>query len=108
VWGGDVLLERVRLSRERHEVKDPVAVVVEERDRQRQIEAAVRQQAADVVGERNVDDQQHHRAARRRPLSIKQGGLADACGRLQERRAADTRDGLGDQLVQARKPALTL
>ena len=60
----DVLDERVALARGRQEVEDPAAVVVEQHDRQLQAQPGRGEQPADVVRERDVADQEHHRAAR--------------------------------------------
>ena len=62
VRGGDVLLEASRSPADREEMEDPAAVVVEQHDRQRQRQPPRGEQAADVVGQRDVADQQHHRA----------------------------------------------
>jgi MFS family permease len=55
---GDVRLERVRLPGDGQEVEDPAAVVVQQDDRQVEREAAGGEQAADVVRERDVPDQE--------------------------------------------------
>jgi MFS family permease len=55
---GDVLLERVRLVRDRQEVEDAAAVVVQQHDRQVERQAPGREQPADVVRERDVADQE--------------------------------------------------
>ena len=52
--------------RDGQEVEDAAAAVVEQHDRQLQLQAPRREQAADVVGERDVADQEDHRARRRR------------------------------------------
>ena len=54
------------LARHGQEVEDAAAAVVEQHDRQLQPEPPRGEQAADVVRERHVADQQHDRARRRR------------------------------------------
>ena len=56
VRGGHVLLEHVALAAHRQEVEDPAAVVVEDHDREVEPELARGDEAADVVGERDVAD----------------------------------------------------
>ena len=60
----NVLLERIGLAGDREEVEDPAAVVVEQHDRDVQPQARGGEQAADVVRERDVADQQHDRSVR--------------------------------------------
>ena len=55
---------RASRARDRQEVEDPAAVVVDEHDRQLQAEPRGGEQAADVVRERDVADQQHDRSRR--------------------------------------------
>jgi len=61
VWSGDVLLEGVGLGGHGQEVKDPATIVVQEHDRQVEVQPARGQQPPDVVGQGDVADQQHHR-----------------------------------------------
>jgi hypothetical protein len=63
VRGRDVLLEVRALALDREEVEDAAAVVVEQDDHERQPEPARGHQPADVVGERDVADQEHGRDA---------------------------------------------
>src|SRR5205823_4767508 len=68
-----VFFERVGLARDRQEVEDAAAVVVEQHDGERQLQAPGGHKAADVVGERYVADQQHDR-------SVAGGGGAEGGG----------------------------
>src|SRR3954469_22701787 len=58
VGRGDVLDELRALAGDRQEVEDAAAVVVEEDDHELQAQAGGGEEAADVVGERDVADQQ--------------------------------------------------
>ena len=66
--GVDVLVRSVRVAlagearaRDRKEVEDAAAVVLDQHDGERELQAAGGDQAPDVVGERDIPDQQHHR-----------------------------------------------
>ena len=56
------------------EVEDPATVVVQQHDRQREPEPAGGEQPADVVGERDVADQQHDRSVVGRGRGAEGGG----------------------------------
>jgi hypothetical protein len=57
-------------------VEDPPAVVIEQHDREREPVATRGEQTADVVRERNVSDQQHHRACAGRARPERRGHRA--------------------------------
>ena len=61
-------VRRSLATRDRQEVEDPAAAVVDQHDRQLQVQALRGEQAADVVGERDVADQQHDR-----PVAVRGG-----------------------------------
>src|SRR3954466_12021771 len=64
--GGDVVLARVARPGDQEELEDAAAVVVEDDDAEVvEREPARRRERGEVVGERDVADEQHGRAARR-------------------------------------------
>ncbi len=79
---GGVLSQRCAGARDGEEVEDPPAAVVEQHDRQLQPQSPGREQTADVVGQRDVADQERDRplVRRRRGAEGARDGPVDPVG----------------------------
>src|SRR5215213_2118617 len=77
---GDVALEIGALALDREEVEDAAAVVVDQHDREVELQAARGEQAADVVGERDVAGEQHGAVAGGGDAEGGGDGAVDAVG----------------------------